>query len=215
MKTMAINIRRAFALILIATGVLVLLQTTGVVTGDIGQVISLVLLAALGIFFTTLYFPARRQWFWVALGLGCFSFALGNAVTFIQALDESYRQVVVLVGLGISILSIYLHNRMNWWAMFPAGLLISLGANQWVEQSYPDFASGGVLVIGLGLSFLVLYLVPTPVGRLKFALLPAVILLAIGAAIVIGQPYNISDYLLPGLILLAGVALIVVTTRKK
>ena len=209
------NIRRAFALILIAAGVLVLLQTTGVVVGDTGQVISLVLLVALGIFFTAMYFPARRQWFWVALGLGCFSFALGNVIYFLPDLDEYFREVLIFTGLGISFLTIYLHNRMNWWSMFPAGLLISLGVNQWVEQSYPDFASGGVLVIGLGLSFLVLFLVPTPVGRLKFALLPAVILLAIGTVIVIGQPYNITDYLLPSLILLAGVALIVATTRKK
>lgn len=214
-NSIVVNIRRAFALILIATGVLVLLQNTGVAAGDTGQVVSLVLLAALGIFFTALYFPARRQWFWVALGLGCFSFALGNAVYFIPALDEVYRQAVIFIGLGISFLTIYLVNRMNWWAMFPAGLLITLGAIQLFEQSYADFPSGGVLVLGLGLAFLILFLVPTPLGRLRFALVPAVILLVLGAVIVFGQPYNISDYLLPGLVLLSGVALIVLTTRKK
>ena len=210
-----LNLRRAFALILIATGVLVLLQNTGIAAGDTGQVISLVLLIALGIFFTAMYFPGRRQWFWVALGLGCFSFALGNAVYFIPTVDEFYRQIVIFIGLGISFLTIYLQNRMNWWAMFPAGLLISLGASQLIEQAYPDFGAGGVLVFGLGLSFLILYLVPTPVGRLRFALLPAIILLAIGVVIVIGQPFNITDYLLPALILLAGVVLIIFTTRKQ
>jgi hypothetical protein len=214
-KRITTNLRRALALILIATGALVLLQNTGIAAGDTGQVISLVLLSVLGIFFTALYFPARRQWFWVALGLGCFSFALGNAVYFIPVLEEYFRQVIIFFGLGISFLTIYLHNRMNWWAMFPAGLLLSLGASQLVEQSYPDFGTGGVLVIGLGLAFLVLFLVPTPLGRLRFALLPAVILLALGAVIVVGQPYDISGYLLPGLILLAGVVLILATMRKK
>ncbi|MEN8242942.1 MAG: hypothetical protein ABFS17_13555 [Chloroflexota bacterium] len=209
------NLRRAVALILIATGALVLLQNTGISDGDTGQVISLVLLGALGIFFTAMYFPAKRQWFWVALGLGCFSFALSNLVYFIPALDEYYRQVIIFIGVGVSILTIYLHNRMHWWAMFPAGLLISLGASQLLEQIYPALDANGVLLIGLGLAFLVLFIVPTKIGRLKFALLPAVILLALGVALVIGAPYNIDAYLIPGLILLAGVVLILFTLRKK
>jgi len=214
-SNLRLNIRRAFALILIATGILVLLQNTGIAAGDTGQVVSLVLLVALGIFFTAMYFPGKRQWFWIALGLGCFSFALGNAVYFIPGVDEFYRQVVIFIGLGISFLTIYLQNRMNWWAMFPAGLLISLGASQLMEHFYPELGAGGVLILGLGLSFLILFLVPTPVGRLRFALLPAVILLVLGAVIVIGQPFNITDYLLPALIVLAGVVLIIFTTRKK
>lgn len=215
MKKVLINARRAFAIILIAIGVLVLLQNTGIAEGETGQVISTVVLGALGIFFTALYFPGRRQWFWVALGLAVFSFALSNIVYFMPALDEFYRQVIIFVGVGISFLTIYLHNRMQWWAMFPAGLLISIGASQLAEHLSPALEPSGILVLGLGVAFVVLFLVPTPVGQLKFALLPGLILLALGAVIIIGAPYNISDYLLPGLILIAGVVLILLTLRKR
>ena len=61
MKNVIINARRAFAIILIAIGFLVLLQNTGIAAGETGQVVSTVILTACGIFFTTLYFPARRQ----------------------------------------------------------------------------------------------------------------------------------------------------------
>jgi hypothetical protein len=209
------NARRAFAIILIAIGVLVLLQNTGIAAGETGQVVSTVVLTAAGIFFTALYFPGRRQWFWITLGFVFFSFALGNIVNFIPALDEFYRQVIIFGGIGISFLSIYLHDRMQWWAMFPAGLLISISASQLVENLFPNLESSGIMVLGLGLAFLVLYLVPTPVGRLKFALLPALILLAVGVVIILGSPYNLTDYLLPGLILIAGVVLIALTLRKK
>ena len=154
--------------------------------------ISLVLLGALGIFFTAMYFPSKRQWFWIALGLGCFSFALSNLVYFIPALDEYYRQVIIFIGVGVSFLSIYLHNRMNWWAMFPAGLLLSLGASQLLEQLAPALDANGIILLGLGLAFLVLFIVPTPIGRLKFALLPAVILLVLGAVIMIGAPFKLT-----------------------
>jgi hypothetical protein len=215
MKKVFINARRAVAIILIATGVLVLLQNTGIADGETGQVVSTVVLAAVGIFFTALYFPDRRQWFWVALGLVLFSFALSNIVYFVPALDEFYRQVIIIGGVGISFLSIYLHNRMQWWAMFPAGLLISISASQLAENLLPSPEPSGILVLGLGLTFMVLYVVPTPVGRLKFALLPALILFVVSAVIVLGAPYNLSDYLLPGLILIAGVVLILLTLRKK
>ena len=134
---------------------------------------------------------------------------------FIPALDEFYRQVIIFGGIGISSLSIYLQDKMQWWAMFPASLLISIGASQLAENLLPDLESGGILLLGLGLAFLILYLVPTPVGRLKFALLPALILLAVGVVIILGSPYNLTDYLLPGLILIAGVVLILFTLRKK
>lgn len=215
MKNVFINTRRAVAITLIAIGVLVLLQNTGIADGETGQVVSTVVLAAAGIFFIGLYFPSRRQWFWVALGLVFFSFALSKLVYFFPSLNEFYRQVIIFGGVGISFLTIYLHNRMQWWAMFPAGLLISISASQVAENLLPSLETSGILVLGLGLTFMVLYAVPTPVGRLKFALLPALILLVVAAVIILGAPYNLSDYLLPGLILIAGVVLILLTLRKK
>jgi hypothetical protein len=215
MKNVFMNARRAFAIILIAVGVLVLLQNTGIATGETGQVVSTVVLTAVGIFFTALYFPGRRQWFWIALGFVFFSFALGNIVYFMPTLDEFYRQVIIFAGIGISFLTIYLHDRMQWWAMFPAGLLISISTSQLVENLSPNLESSGILLLGLGLAFLILYLIPTPVGQLKFALLPALILLAVGVVIILGSPYNLTDYLLPGLIIIAGVVLILFTLRKK
>ena len=68
----------------------------------------------------------------------------------------------LLLGLaGVFFLSLFLQNRANWWAIIPGFTLLSIGLLIALGRLAPSLAQvwGGSIVLGgIGLSFLVIYL---------------------------------------------------------
>ena len=104
---------------------------------------------------------------------------------------------------------IFLSNFANWWALIPAGVLFSLAA-----MFVLGFESGGVFLLGLGLTFGVLGFVPTEHGRMRWAFIPAVVLLLLGGFITL-LSFNLFALLWPLGLIAAGVVIIyfVIKTR--
>jgi hypothetical protein len=69
----------------------------------------------------------------------------------------------LLFGLGaIFFLSIYINNRLNWWALIPGIILLSIGITIGVNDLVPDFGAiwGGPIILGgIGLSFALIFLI--------------------------------------------------------
>jgi hypothetical protein len=114
--------------------------------------------------------------------------------------------LIIMGSIGASFLLIYFNNNLNWWAVIPGGVLITLGAVTVLEETNAiPINTEAIFFIGLGLTFLTLFLLPTPAGRLKWAIYPALPLLLVGAFLGFQNQEQIWQYAGPAVIILAGI----------
>jgi hypothetical protein len=165
--------------LLILAGVLFLLDNMGLIT--IGEMIWAILLGLGGIAFLTVFITDRQHWW--ALIPGCT--LVGVSITlflefFWPEVGSVASGLIILGSIGLAFLIIYLLNWENWWALIPAGVLLTLAVVAVFDEIYPQMDTGSVFFVGLGLTFAALALLPNPIGQMRWAFIPAVILIVIG-----------------------------------
>lgn len=164
-----------------------------------------ILFALGGLIFLSVFSSDREKWWAIIPGFALISIA------FVIAFDNLFSDwagdlggLIILGGLGMSFVVIYFINRENWWAIIPAGVLISIGMIVGLESLLPGTATGGLFLLGLGLTFGVLALVPTPQGKMGWAWIPAGILTIIGLILLIVSAAVFRILGAAGLIILGG-----------
>ncbi|HUV27880.1 MAG TPA: hypothetical protein VMW34_11005 [Anaerolineales bacterium] len=203
-------LRVLWGLLLILAGILFLLNSIGTIT--IGDYQWAILLGIGGLAFLSVFFADREQW-WALFP--AFGLLIGGTIIFLEQaypwLSDDFGGVIALGGIGLAFLLIFLINFKNWWALIPAGVLISLAA-----MLLLGFESGGIFLIGLGLTFGVLGFVPTEHGRMRWAFIPAVVLILVGIFVTLAV-YNLFAILWPlGLIAAGGMIIyFVIRTRNR
>lgn len=91
----------------------------------------------------------------------------------------------------------------NWWAIIPGGVMLTLALIAGLASVLEGIETGGVFFLGLGLTFGLLSFVPTPQGRMKWALIPAAVLLVMGLLLgAAASPF--LNYLWPVALILLG-----------
>ncbi len=208
---MTIKISRTMiGVFLILLGTLLLLQSLGVLDDRLGNAVWGVLLGLGGLLFTSLALRHKVQWWWWLPGLGMLGLAAANFMELLApALAVRFAGLLVLGSLGLGFVMIYLSQRINWWALIPSGVLLTLGAISVVEnQPLAGFKTDGLFFLGLGLTFIVLWLIPTPFGRLTWAIFPALPLLIFGLWLGFNQDPAIWNIIWPAAILLLGLWLL-------
>jgi hypothetical protein len=115
----------------------------------------------------------------------------------------------VLLGFtGFGFIMVYLLSRANWWGIIPGGVLLTLSMVALVESGGSRTHDGGpVFLAGMGLTFLAVYLAPTPKGRMRWALIPAGIFLVLGT-IAAADTYVAFGAVWPLFLIAAGVYLL-------
>jgi hypothetical protein len=178
-----LDVRMLGGILAIIVGILLLLQNFGIL-GVVVALIWALIFAAAGLVFLYVFVTDRVNWWAVIPGL-----ALLGIATLI-ALDEFWPQVGDAVGgtlflgaLGLAFWIIYFINREHWWAVIPGGVLFTLALVTVASYVLGGDWAGGVFFLGLGATFGLLYFVPTPHGRMKWALIPAAVLLVMGVLI--------------------------------
>jgi hypothetical protein len=212
---MILRIRNTIGILLIVGGGLLILQNLNLFSGNVENIIWAVLFGALGAFFLSRYLVRRENWGWLIPGVSLLGIGISNIVELIPTVGDMYSEFIILGSIGLSLVLIYLNNRIHWWALVPGGLLISLGVGSIVEKFNPVWVdSGSILFLGLGISFLILFLIPTPYGRLKWAWVPALILLVLGLVVAIGENLAIGGFIAPAIIIVLGLLILVNVIRK-
>jgi hypothetical protein len=102
---------------------------------------------------------------------------------FVPSFNDAVGGFVVLGGIGLSFTLVYLAKRANWWAIIPAGVLWTLAVVSLLGENLPEQKIGGVLFLGLGLTFVLVAILPNPIARMRWAWIPACILAVIGLLI--------------------------------
>lgn len=210
------NFRTVFGLVLILAGLLLGLQRFGILAGQWDDAV-LTLVYGLGfIYFAASFYANRARW-WAALGAFILlALALSQVFEiFLPNFGEAFTGSLVLFLIGLGFLSVYLLNRLMWWALIPAGVMFSLTALTLVEQLQPSaaFDPAGLLFIGMGLTFFLLYFLRVEGTRLTWAIFPAIPLLILGLFIGF-EEQQAWDYVWPSLIILLGIYFLAGALRR-
>ena len=166
---------------------------------------------AIGIIFLVTYLQnTKRIW---ALVLCFFFIFVGGSILMSEVyyMPDGMIGSLLLLILGTAFLVVYLKDRKNWWPVIPMGALYSIGllvAFTEYYWRYEEYASC-ILFLGMGLTFGYLYLISNEENNLKWAKIPALILLVFGLFIGFGQFLSFNeDLIFPSFLILIGAVII-------
>lgn len=198
--------------LLIVAGALWLADATGVLT--VSPLIVALIFALAGIGFAIDAARDSNSW-WAAIPAGAL-IGLGALIAFVEgtsAADE-WGAAILLASSGIGFLAVYLRAREHWWALIPAGVLLSVAI---IVASVPIVDSGtGIAVVVLGIMaamLVVVALVPIRGRRMWWPLVPAGILAVVAAFLARGEiealePFN---WVVPSALLVMGLFVVLRT----
>lgn len=199
-----INFNVLAGALLVALGVLMLLENLQIIPRATSLFWGALFVVGGGFL---LYYMARNmraRWWMVIPGLTLLGLGLEN---FLPAAWGNLGGALFLGSLGLSFFIIYLTDRARWWGLIPGGVLVTLAVIAGVEST--GMNSGSLLFVGLGLTFLLVGILPTPVGRMNWAFIPGVILILLGAFLGGETLSGIMFYIVPAALVFAGVVFIV------
>jgi len=191
-----------WGILLVLGGIALLFENFNIF--NIGGLIWGIILGVGGLVFLSVYFENRLVWWPLIPGVTLLSICLAALIgALFPSISEYISGLAVLGGIGLSFFLIYLVNRENWWAIIPFGVLVTLGIISLVDAGNFNVDTGGYFFIGIGLTFLLVAILPTPHGQMKWALIPAVVLLLMGV-LIIAAAQDIMAYVWPLLIIVGG-----------
>lgn len=160
------------------------------------------------------YYSAKRpgQRWLLPAGLALLGLAVSRVLAYFPA-SEDFGNLTAAASVGLALLLAVFYGMKNWLLVIPAGLFLSLAAVEAFRAWQLDLPTEGALFLGTGLSFLVLFFLPSRIGKTNWALIPAAILLAVGALASYQDVSQATGYILPVLLLLAGGGVLVYTFR--
>ena len=189
--------------LLILAGLAFLLQN--IIGFPIGGIFWGVIFGIAGLVFLSVYISNRQHWWalipgFTLLGIG---FTIAVSSLFPQ-LGGVVGGPVILGGIALSFFTVFLANRENWWALIPAGVMFTLAIVAGLDQFISGGGVGGIFFLGLGLTFALIALLPTSQGRMRWAWIPAGVLIFMGM-VVFAAAENIFGFLWPIALILVGV----------
>ncbi|OQY31583.1 MAG: hypothetical protein B6I38_05650 [Anaerolineaceae bacterium 4572_5.1] len=197
------DMRIVFGLVLIVAGFVFLLESIGIFHGGVGLLWA-VILGGAGL--TSLYVYVINRDNWWALIPGFTLTAIGASVgldVILPSVGNFFGGAIILGGIGLAFWAVYFTNREFWWSIIPAGALTSLAVVSLLDNIFPKYDTGGFFLVGLGLTFILLGVLPGYGDRLKWAFIPGGILTLIG---VISLPFmdTVFNILWPLALIAAG-----------
>ncbi|MGD0612495.1 MAG: hypothetical protein ABSB41_13365 [Anaerolineales bacterium] len=191
--------------ILVLGGILMLLDQMGILRGATNLFWAGIL--AIGAALFLYWFISERSRWWAAIP----GFTLaGMAVSSLLPERLGWGGLAVLGGIGVGFWAVYFTDRRYWWAMIPGGVMLTLGVISAMTEAYQIADTGGVLLVGLGITFLLVGFL----ANMMWAYIPAGVLLVIG--FFQGMPFvGPFQYVWIGVLLLAGVILILSALRGR
>jgi hypothetical protein len=201
-----------WGLVLVLGGIILLLESLGVLEGS--EVFWMVILAIAGILFLVALITNRGAWWAVIPGVSLLAIATGLGLeTFGEVSGETLGSII-LGGIGLSFLIVYLLESTNWWAIIPGGVLFTLAIVAGMEGGDFGMISGAVFFAGLGLTFVLVALLPNKVGRMTWAWIPGGILLIL-AVIILAGIESMFNYIWPVVVIAMGLYFILRTVLKR
>jgi hypothetical protein len=181
--------------------------------------------------FLTVFARSRESWWaaipgFVLLGL-CLTTALSRFWPGAGDVPASLFFLCLAGGFG----AVHLRDRDNWWALIPAGVMLTLAVVVALPPQMDGMPSASILFLGLAATFMILASVPlkstrktgdplsdpTVDRRMWWPLIPGTVLGAMGVVFALQAATLLpaANYLTPLALLLAGIILVVHSMRTR
>jgi hypothetical protein len=167
--------------ILILVGILFLLQEFQIL-GSAFEYMWVLLMAAGAAAFLWIYFTKQDQWWAIIPGLTLFGLTLVAIDELFDILPSSDISGAIFLGcIGLAFWLVYLRKQVQWWAIIPGGVLITLSLVAGLDflSEWNDV----IFFLGLGVTFFLVALLPGAVHNTKWALIPGGIMTVLGLAL--------------------------------
>ncbi len=185
---------------LVVLGILMFLERFGLFRGVASLFWGAIFLAGAAFFLYRFYNNLRGEW-WAAIP-GFALLGIGATILLSIVLPQ-WSGFWFLAFLGLGFFAIYLAGRERWWAIIPGGILITLGFVAILGDVFGATESGGLLFIGMGLTFILVAVL----AALQWAWIPGIILLVFGA--LLGTPFSgAMNFIWPAALIIGGGLLI-------
>ncbi|MDR3575652.1 MAG: hypothetical protein P4L50_17470 [Anaerolineaceae bacterium] len=206
-------------IILVGLGLIILLQNLGVF--QVGSNFEAILFGTAfilgGFAFLAVLFTDRAKWWAVIPGISLCSIGILILVSsLLPAVGEAIGGGIVLGGVALSFWVIFFLDHRNWWAIIPAGALLTLAAITVLPQSLTaanGFIVPGVLFTGMGLTFALLGVMRIEQGRWSWPWIPAAILIIMGVLFALSG-YHLMQAAWPVILILFGLFLVFRAAKK-
>jgi hypothetical protein len=196
-----------WGIMLIAGGILFLIQNLFEI--QISGYFWAGIFALAGFTFFAYYASEREAWWALIPGftlIGLAGMILFGAIS--NEFAERFGAALFLSFIGLGFVAVFLVNRANWWALIPAGVLVTIGAVTLGDLGGVD--TGGVFFLGLALTFLLVAVAPTPAGPMRWAYIPAGILGVMGL-LLLAAAGRFIDLVIPVALIVIGLFLLLKT----
>jgi hypothetical protein len=209
--------RSLLGLSLIVAGLLLFLQQSNYLQGEWSDAVFAGLWALGALYFYDLFRRDRTQWWFGMVALIMLGVAANRLLDlFFPEIGAVIGGAFFLIAIGVGFLIAYRRNAANWWAIIPAGVMFTLATISVVDDLGANlpFETGGLLFVGIGLTFLVLTQLRVEGERLSWAIFPAIPLLILGLFVGLGREASWS-YIWPALVILLGLYFLFDAIRKR
>jgi len=201
-----LNSRVVWGSLLILAGFLVLLENLNILS--VSGLFIAILFGFAGLAFLSMYLQNRSSW-WPLIP-GVILLALGILIAMeelVPSLAAPLGGAFFLGSISLAFWLVYFTNRGNWWAIIPAGVMLTLAIVAGLDELLMGQDLGGLFFMGIGLTFALLGLIPNTGANLRWAFIPAGILILFGLVLSMAATGAIN-YIWPVLLILAGIFLI-------
>jgi hypothetical protein len=121
---------------------------------------------------------ARLLWGGLLIALG--AALLAQTTGLIPGSAGAWFGAAILAATGLGFLAVYLAVPARWWALIPAGTMLSLATVAAVGPFLPGPVAGAVFLLGLAATFGAVAVVPSPCPPRTWAWIPAAVLAVLG-----------------------------------
>ncbi len=204
--------RAVWGVILIVLGVLFLLQELQLV-GSAFQFLWIIVSFGAGVAFLWTFASNQQNW-WAAIPglalLGLSVASLEDALNLFPGFDVGGP--AFLGSLGLSFWLIYARRQDHWWAIIPGGVLLTLAAVAGLDSVGVDYG-GGIFFLGLGLTFVLVALLPSPHADTRWSFIPAAVMLILGFTQLTELGEEILNYW-PAILIVVGLYILIQALRR-
>lgn len=181
---------------------------------DLAGIFWALLFAAGGIAFLSVMVGNRQSWWAAFPGFALLGIGATIALSEMHTPSSDWLSGAAFLGcLALSFMVVYLMQPTFWWAIIPAGTLLSLSATVVTEPFIHN--NGWVFLMGLSLTFLLLMLFKDQSGeRISWAIYPGIALLAVAMLAMLGS-VAWAAYLWPIALIAVGVVMVVRSVMRR
>jgi hypothetical protein len=200
--------RIVIGILLIVGGILFLLQNLNLLPG--GDVFWAIAFGLGALIFLWTFISDRQQWWALIPGFALLGIAARFVVGLLVPRAEDLGGALFLGLLSLGFWAVYAVERQHWWAVIPGGVLLTLAVVAGMDNLFketPWVDTGAIFFLGLGLTFMLVGILPTPQGRMRWAFIPGGILLIMGLLIALSSA-NLINVIAPLALIVGGGVLV-------